>query len=115
MFACLQASGGAVSVKSFDFPWMSPEVMQRFSFDECKETRSWMVISQEGPGQFKTGGIGGLSGDSDKWRVWGCWQGHPCLSKLNGVSEGDSMCYVYHEQLQEWYPWGLRSNIGCFA
>ncbi len=92
---------------------MSPEVIQEFRFDECQENRTWETISKQGPNKFKTGGIGGLASqeDSKTWVAWGCWQGHACLTRLAGVGADDYMCYVYHEQQEAWYPWGIRSKL----
>jgi hypothetical protein len=93
-------------------PWTGSNVEQQFHFDECKETRSWEDIAKEGPGKFTSGGISNLSPDlKATWQVWGCWQGHPCLSKLSGVKDGEHMCYVYNEEQKAWYPWGTKSDI----
>jgi hypothetical protein len=91
---------------------MSPEVLHRFNFNECKETRTWQTIAKQGSEKFRTGGISNVPGDlKSQWMVWGCWEDHPCLGQLEGVQDGDSMCYVYNEKEEAWYPWDTRSGI----
>jgi hypothetical protein len=57
---------------------------------------------------FSTGSLG--QAYMPAFRVWACWKQHSCLFKVPH-SEGDAMCYVYHELEKVWLPWDLRSHI----
>ena len=89
---------------------MSAETRSRFTFSECKETRTWKDISytMRNNANFKSGSLGQKR--SEDFRVWACFADHDCLSKVSH-SEDDSMCYVYHEREKKWYPWGLHSEV----
>ena len=91
--------------------WLSPTNAARFAYTECHETVTWEDIvsyTQARRALFTTGGLD--VDESSVFQVWACWQQHPCLSRIPH-SEGDAMCYVYHERDETWLPWDVLSSI----
>jgi hypothetical protein len=84
----------------------------RFAYPECIENRTWPQLSKEYKAKltrFSTGGLGTLA--NEEFEVWTCFQGHPCLSRMQLPANADAMCYVFNEKEEKWYPWCLESEI----
>jgi hypothetical protein len=93
--------------------WLDPAVIERFNHAECQESRTWETIAEQyasTPWLFSSGGLG--TAVTREFRVWACWQGHSCLSRIAGASQAsDAMCYVYHETQKTWLPWCLGHEL----
>ena len=81
------------------------------------QTAAWpeitaMMMTGVLQASFKTGGLGRLTVEG-VYEVWGCWKEHLCLTDPNRCTY-DWMCFQYHEQRQEWTPWGRNSEIELF-
>jgi hypothetical protein len=86
----------------------------QFAFENCVERRSWEDIAafyKNVPNLMTTGHLGSFADGS--YRMWACFQQHPCLSEatVRALSPQDSMCYIYNENEKKWYPWGLQSEV----
>jgi hypothetical protein len=92
-------------------PWLSADTLALFSHTECREMRTWEQLANDVAGRhlFSTGSLGGGYGPA--FHMWACWKQHPCLWRV-AHTEGDSMCFVYHEIDKAWIAWGLRSSLG---
>ncbi len=91
---------------------MNPDVMKKFLFEECEETRIWEELVSESPLNFKTGGLHMIpEANQEQWGVWACWKDHPCLLRLSNVVHGDYMCYVYNELENTWHAWGIKREV----
>jgi hypothetical protein len=98
-------------------PWLSSSVSRRFSSPECVETRTWEELAEvmrDKEDMFTTGSLG--NDKTVNFHVWACFKDHSCLSVVSH-GEGDAMCYVFHEEEETWYPWGLSGEVfgGCAA
>jgi hypothetical protein len=91
--------------------WLSSDVTQRFSSVECVEKRTWEELAHEMKGKqdiFTTGSLG--TQKTENFHVWACFNIHSCLSVVSH-SDGDAMCYAFHETQEQWYPMGLLSEV----
>ncbi len=92
-------------------PWLSREVTSRFSAPECVETRTWEELAEvmrDKQDVFTSGSLGDRN--SANFHVWACFKEHSCLSVISH-SDGDAMCYAFHEAEEKWYPMGLSSEV----
>ncbi len=87
-------------------------MIDRFRFPQCIENSTWQQLaSAYSLGTIKSGGLGPLS--SEAFGVWACFPQHPCLSVVSH-EQGDTMCYVFNEEENSWYPWCLESErVSC--
>jgi hypothetical protein len=89
--------------------------LEKFSYPECLEVRTWeeiMIAYKDQQHMMSAGGLGKLA--TPDFKVWACFMHHPCLTKLDPDSSTDKMCYMYHENQKEWHPLGLKSELNLW-
>jgi len=103
----------------------------------CAETRPWPTLLELNmQGTMVTGGLGHLM-LLDEIEVWVCLHDKgDCLGDISNIAKdpthqdhgklpewakqykevpaGDSMCYVYHEQLRRFIPWSPNSALKMY-
>jgi hypothetical protein len=76
----------------------------------CKLDKSWEELSleyEEDQNVLFTGGLGKLLIE-DTMENWMCYRDHECST------DGNYMCWVYHEKEHRWMPWGKNRRLGLF-
>jgi len=90
-----------------------------FDAANCQEARTWgqLYLAYERKGAnpaFVTGGLGPLM-TKDKFEVWVCLRGHPCLLEAGvNPAPADLMCFVYDEASRRFIPWDKQSSLNLF-
>ena len=75
------------------------------TYAHCKQLLSWPELMQDNKVSIKTGGLGSLL-EVNAYESWLCVEDHAC---------GDPwFCFVYHETMDVFTPWGTNSDLRLF-